>query len=160
MAEKEKGTVKWFDSSRGFGFIRPDNGREDLFVHQSSIQSDGYRTLTDGEKVEFFISEGDDGRTKAVDVSSIDGGASQGGGGRREGYGRGGGRRGGGDGGFGGRGACYTCGETGHLARDCHQRGGGGGRYGGGGGGGGGGGCYNCGETGHFARECPDSKQG
>lgn len=52
------GTVKWFDSSKGFGFIVPDEGGKDLFVHHSEIKMDGYATLDDGQKVEYEIGEG------------------------------------------------------------------------------------------------------
>jgi CspA family cold shock protein len=47
------GTVKWFNSEKGFGFISNDNGGEDIFVHHSAIQSDGYRSLAEGQKVTF-----------------------------------------------------------------------------------------------------------
>lgn len=181
MAEggRNTGTVKWFNVQKGFGFISPTDGSEDLFVHQSSIKSDGYRSLAENEEVEYEVETGDDGRTKAVDVTGPGGSNVQGsrreggGGGGRGGYGDGG--YGGGGGGYGGRsgggggygggggGSCYSCGESGHLARDCSSGGsGGGGGYGGrsggrggGRGGGGGGQCYNCQGTGHFARECP-----
>lgn len=73
MEARLKGTVKWFNDTKGFGFISPDDGGEDLFVHQSSIKADGFRSLAEGEVVEFAISEGDDGRTKAVDVTGPDG---------------------------------------------------------------------------------------
>ncbi|MCK5125247.1 MAG: cold-shock protein [candidate division Zixibacteria bacterium] len=53
-----KGTVKWFNAEKGFGFITPEDGNEDLFVHHSNITSDGYRTLTDGQEVEFEVGEG------------------------------------------------------------------------------------------------------
>ncbi|RWW46328.1 hypothetical protein BHE74_00047744 [Ensete ventricosum] len=89
--DRSRGTVKWFNNTKGFGFISPDDGGEDLFVHQSSIKAEGYRTLTEGEIVEFMVTEGDDGRIKAVDVTGPDGSNVQGGGGdgRREGFGGG-----------------------------------------------------------------------
>ncbi|MGB0419102.1 MAG: cold-shock protein [Opitutales bacterium] len=55
------GTVKWFDAEKGYGFIQPDDGSKDLFVHHSEIQSDGYAKLEDGEKVEFEIGSGPKG---------------------------------------------------------------------------------------------------
>ncbi|PWA90175.1 cold-shock protein, DNA-binding, Nucleic acid-binding, OB-fold protein [Artemisia annua] len=66
---RKVGTVKWFNDTKGFGFITPEDGSEDLFVHQSSIKSDGFRSLGDGESVEYVIEEGSDGRTKAADVT-------------------------------------------------------------------------------------------
>lgn len=56
-----KGTVKWFNNAKGFGFIRTDNEDEDIFVHHTSIQSDGYRTLKQGEVVQFELTRGDKG---------------------------------------------------------------------------------------------------
>ncbi len=53
-----KGTVKWFNAEKGFGFITPEDGNEDLFVHHSNIAVEGYRSLTDGQEVEFEIGEG------------------------------------------------------------------------------------------------------
>ena len=61
------GTVKWFNNDKGFGFITPDDSGKDLFVHHSSIQSNGYRTLEEGAKVEFETESGEKG-PKAVDV--------------------------------------------------------------------------------------------
>jgi CspA family cold shock protein len=56
-----KGTVKWFDSGKGFGFINPDDGGEDLFVHHSEIKTDGYASLDEGQKVEFSVGQGKKG---------------------------------------------------------------------------------------------------
>ena len=56
------GTVKWFNESKGFGFITPDDGGEDLFVHFSSIEGDGFRTLVEGQKVEFEVAQGRKGQ--------------------------------------------------------------------------------------------------
>ena len=55
------GTVKWFNATKGFGFITPDGGGEDLFVHQSEIQMQGYRELTEGQRVEFEVTQGKKG---------------------------------------------------------------------------------------------------
>lgn len=52
------GVVKWFNETKGFGFITPDNGQKDCFVHHSAIQAQGFRTLAEGEKVEFDIVQG------------------------------------------------------------------------------------------------------
>ena len=55
------GTVKWFNSSKGFGFIAPDDGGDDLFVHYSEIKADGYASLDEGQKVDFEIGQGKKG---------------------------------------------------------------------------------------------------
>jgi CspA family cold shock protein len=52
------GTVKWFNEVKGFGFISPDGGGKDCFVHQTAIKSDGFRTLGEGERVEYDVVEG------------------------------------------------------------------------------------------------------
>lgn len=52
------GTVKWFSDEKGYGFITPDDGSKDLFVHYSNIDGDGFRTLTEGQKVTFEAAEG------------------------------------------------------------------------------------------------------
>ena len=62
------GTVKWFSDEKGFGFITPDDGGKDLFVHHTGINGDGYRSLTDGAKVSYEAEAGDKG-PKAVNVS-------------------------------------------------------------------------------------------
>ncbi len=58
---RTNGTVKWFDESKGFGFITPAEGEKDCFVHYSAIQGDGFKTLTQGEKVEFEVVDGTKG---------------------------------------------------------------------------------------------------
>jgi CspA family cold shock protein len=60
MSEKEQGTVKWFNGSKGYGFIERDSG-EDVFVHFSAILSDGFRTLDEGQRVEFVVTQGEKG---------------------------------------------------------------------------------------------------
>jgi CspA family cold shock protein len=57
MSNKEQGTVKWFNGSKGYGFIERESG-EDVFVHYSAIVSDGYRNLDEGQRVEFIVTEG------------------------------------------------------------------------------------------------------
>ena len=56
-----EGTVKWFNDQKGFGFITPDGGGKDCFVHHSAIQADGFRTLAEGDRVKFDIVEGTKG---------------------------------------------------------------------------------------------------
>lgn len=64
-----KGTVKWFDAGKGYGFITADNGK-DVFVHYSAIQTDGYKSLAEGDQVEFEIKSGDRG-DQAASVSKV-----------------------------------------------------------------------------------------
>ena len=55
------GTVKWFNAEKGFGFIKPDDGSLDVFVHHSAIAAEGFRTLAEGQKVEYGITQGQKG---------------------------------------------------------------------------------------------------
>ncbi|HCT6469937.1 TPA: transcription antiterminator/RNA stability regulator CspE [Morganella morganii] len=66
---KRKGNVKWFDEAKGFGFITPEDGSKDVFVHFSAILNDGFKTLAEGQKVEFEIVDGAKGPSAANVVS-------------------------------------------------------------------------------------------
>lgn len=65
----EKGTVKWFNATKGFGFISGDNG-EDVFVHYSAIQGEGFKSLEEGDQVEFEVVEGEKG-PQATNVTKL-----------------------------------------------------------------------------------------
>ena len=69
MSERITGTVKWFDAGKGYGFLARDGGT-DVFVHQSAIQSEGYRTLAEGQRVEFEVEQGPKG-AKASNVIAL-----------------------------------------------------------------------------------------
>ena len=64
------GTVKWFNDSKGFGFITQDNGEKDVFVHHTSIQQEGFKSLAEGQKVEFDVVEGPKG-LQAANVKKV-----------------------------------------------------------------------------------------
>jgi len=67
-----KGTVKWFNPTKGYGFIAPDTGGKDIFVHISAVQKAGLRSLNEGQKVSFEIEQQQNGRSAAVDLSQSD----------------------------------------------------------------------------------------
>lgn len=70
MAERETGTVKWFNAGKGYGFIERDNGEGDVFVHYSAINGSGFKTLDEGQRVEFDVVESDKG-PQAQDVDTM-----------------------------------------------------------------------------------------
>ncbi len=65
-----QGTVKWFNGDKGFGFITPDDGGKDLFVHYSEIQGSGYRSLEENQRVQFEVGQGAKG-PQAIGVSAV-----------------------------------------------------------------------------------------
>ena len=67
------GTVKWFNPTKGFGFIQPDSGGKDVFVHISAVQRAGMETLDEGQRLEFQVVPGRDGRTSADNIKAVDG---------------------------------------------------------------------------------------
>jgi CspA family cold shock protein len=66
----EKGTVKWFDNAKGYGFVSRENGGKDVFVHHTAIEGTGYKSLDEGQKVQFEVTQGPKG-DQAVNVSKI-----------------------------------------------------------------------------------------
>jgi len=66
----QSGTVKWFNASKGFGFIVPSDGTEDVFVHYSTIQSDGFKTLEEGQQVQYEADRGPKGMQTTRVVAS------------------------------------------------------------------------------------------
>lgn len=66
----ETGTVKWFDNAKGYGFVSRENGGKDVFVHHSAIDGTGYKSLEEGQKVEFEVTQGPKG-DQAVNVKKI-----------------------------------------------------------------------------------------
>ena len=66
----EQGTVKWFDNAKGYGFVSRENGGKDVFVHHSAIEGTGYKSLDEGQKVQFEVTQGPKG-DQAVNVSKV-----------------------------------------------------------------------------------------
>lgn len=67
------GTVKWFNTTKGYGFIAPDDGGKDVFVHISAVEQAGMTGLADNTKVSYELREGRDGRSSAVELQKVDG---------------------------------------------------------------------------------------
>jgi CspA family cold shock protein len=65
------GTVKWFNSTKGFGFIQPEDGSKDVFLHVSAVESAGLQSPADGQKVEYELESGRDGRSSAGNLSFV-----------------------------------------------------------------------------------------
>ena len=70
MSERLTGVVKWFNDAKGYAFITPDAGGKDVFVHYSAVTADGYRSLAEGQRVEYAIQQGPKGPA-AVDVIKL-----------------------------------------------------------------------------------------
>jgi CspA family cold shock protein len=70
VASMAKGTVKWFNPTKGYGFIAPDTGGKDVFVHISAVQKAGLRTLNEGQKVGFDVEQQQNGRSAAVNLAA------------------------------------------------------------------------------------------
>ena len=67
-----QGTVKWFNATKGFGFIEPDDGGKDVFVHISAVERSGLTGLNDGQKLTFDLEAGRDGRQSAANLALVD----------------------------------------------------------------------------------------
>lgn len=65
------GTVKWFNKTKGYGFIQPDDGSKDVFVHITAVERAGLATLAEGQKVQFELARGKDGKTSADNLKAI-----------------------------------------------------------------------------------------
>ncbi|MBI4355088.1 MAG: cold shock domain-containing protein [Candidatus Omnitrophica bacterium] len=65
-----QGTVKWFSDQKGYGFITPEGGAKDVFVHHTAIQGEGFRTLSEGQKVQFEVTQGPKGE-QATNVTKL-----------------------------------------------------------------------------------------
>jgi CspA family cold shock protein len=70
QTSEHHGTVKWFNGQKGYGFIQPDNGGKDVFVHISAVERAGLQTLNEGQKVGFAIERGQQGKLSAVDLQA------------------------------------------------------------------------------------------
>ena len=66
----EQGTVKWFDNAKGYGFVSRENGGKDVFVHHSAIEGTGYKSLEEGQRVQFEVTQGPKG-DQAVNVTKV-----------------------------------------------------------------------------------------
>ena len=64
------GTVKWFNSQKGFGFIQPDDGSKDVFVHISAVERAGFANLNEGQKLSYELEQGQQGKTSAVNLQA------------------------------------------------------------------------------------------